>query len=58
MMANEERLALILEANDKASAIIQKVRKEIEATDGAAGKGGKARASSATSSTSCPTASS
>jgi hypothetical protein len=41
MMANEERLALILEANDKASAILQKVRKEIEATDNAAGKGRK-----------------
>jgi hypothetical protein len=41
MMANEERLALILEANDKATAVLQKVRKEIEATDNAAGKGRK-----------------
>lgn len=41
MMANEERLALILEANDKATAVLQKVRKEIEDTSNAAGKGGK-----------------
>ena len=34
MIANEERLALVLEANDKASAILARVRKEIEATKG------------------------
>src|SRR3954471_108216 len=34
MIANEERLALVLEANDKASAILSRVRKEIEATKG------------------------
>lgn len=34
MIANEERLALVLEANDRATAVLQKVRKEIEATRG------------------------
>jgi hypothetical protein len=34
MIANEERLALVLEANDKATATLQKVRREIEAARG------------------------
>lgn len=34
MMANEERLALVLEANDKATATLQRVRKEIELARG------------------------
>lgn len=41
MPTPEERLAIVLEATDKATAILQKVRKEIEVTNDATSKGGK-----------------
>lgn len=41
MLGNEETLQLVLSANDKASAILEKVRSQIVATGGAANAGGK-----------------
>lgn len=39
MIANEERLALVLEANDRATATLQKVRKELELTGASVQRG-------------------
>jgi hypothetical protein len=44
VIANEERIALILEANDKATAHLQRIRKEIEATRGSAAASGQQQA--------------
>lgn len=41
MMTNEQRLALVLEASDNATATLQRVRKEIEATGASTRKGTK-----------------
>jgi hypothetical protein len=41
VIGNEETLRLVLEANDKATAVLEKVREQIKATGGAAGSSGK-----------------
>lgn len=41
MIGNDETLQLVLTANDQATAILEKLRKQIVATGGAAGTGGK-----------------